>query len=176
MPNPRAAFLGLAATRSISAPPAADSHPTLRQIYDQAGTGHLDRAQQMIHQVMVDHPRSAKAHYVAAELASQAGKLTAGCGELKQAEELDPGLPFATPAAVRALRSALGVGSTRADSWRFGSHEHIFPWFPGILLQTLGAIIWAIVRSRNAGPTGSTLGTGLAGGWTETAGDAGDWS
>src|ERR1700736_5079560 len=51
---------------------AAD--PTMNQIYDAAAAGHLDQAQQMITQVLADHPNSAKAHYVQAELYAKEGK------------------------------------------------------------------------------------------------------
>jgi len=44
----------------------ADTDPTVHQIYEAASSGHLDQAQQMMDQVLRDHPESAKAHYVQA--------------------------------------------------------------------------------------------------------------
>ena len=189
MPNIRAALLGLAATIGFAAPVNADSDATLQQIYDQAHTGHLDQARQMINQVLMDHPRSAKAHFVAAELASRAGNLSAARGQLQQAEQLDPGLHFASPQAVRALKAELGVSAASGYEVPLGALQHSYSWFPGILLAALGFLIWAIVRRRKAtlvpysgapmgatgpypgaypgpmaGPMGSGIGTGIAGG------------
>jgi hypothetical protein len=188
MPNLRAAFLGLAASIGIAAPVSADSDATLQQIYDQARTGHLDQAQQMINQVLMDHPRSARAHFVAAELASRAGNLSIARGQLQQAEQLDPGLHFASAQAVRTLKAELGVGAVSGYEAALSPLQHSFPWFPGILLAALGLLIWAIVRRRSAaqspysgaplgagpygggytgslgGPTGGGLGSGIAGG------------
>ena len=46
--------------------PVLAADPTVDQIYEQAREGHLDQAQQMMNQVLRDHPGSAKAHYVEA--------------------------------------------------------------------------------------------------------------
>jgi hypothetical protein len=90
MRNVRAAFLGLTAAIAFAAPVFADNDPSMQQIYDEARAGHLDQAQQMINQVLRDHPRSGKAHYVAAELAAKEGNLGVARGELGQAEQLAP--------------------------------------------------------------------------------------
>jgi predicted aspartyl protease len=88
---------------------AADADPTMHQVYEAAQSGHLDQAQKMMAQVLRDHPRSGKAHYVEAELYAKQGNYTAARDELSQAEQLDPGLPFAKPAAVQDLKAKLGV-------------------------------------------------------------------
>ena len=44
--------------------------------------GHLDQAQQMMTQVLADHPNSAKAHYVQAELYAREGKAALARSEL----------------------------------------------------------------------------------------------
>lgn len=163
MPNLRAAFLGLAASIAFAAPIHADSDATLQQIYDQARAGHLDQAQQMIDQVLVDHPRSAKAHFVAAELASRAGNLGVARGQLQQAEQIDPGLNFANPQAVRALRAGLGTSRAGGHEVALGPQPHSFSWLPGMVLAGLGLLIWAIVRRRSAPPvpySGAPMGTG----------------
>ena len=65
---------------SFSAPVLADAaaDPTVHQIYEAAEAGRFDQAQQMMDQVLKDHPQSAKAHYVAAPLLWRAGS-TAFC-------------------------------------------------------------------------------------------------
>ena len=85
----------------------ADTEPTVHQIYEAASSGHLDQAQQMMDQVLRDHPNSAKAHYVQSELYAREGKLALARGELARAEQLAPGLPNENPRSVAELKSGL---------------------------------------------------------------------
>ena len=85
----------------------AQAEPTLKQIYDAAQAGRLEQAQTMIQQVLVLHPKSAKAHFVQAELAARQGQIGRAREALAEAEKLAPGLPFAKPEAVQSLRAAL---------------------------------------------------------------------
>ena len=87
----------------------AQPDPTLAEVYSAAQAGHLDKAQTMIQQVLVDHPNSAKAHFVHAELYSRQGELGQAREELAHADKLAPGLPFAKPESVQALRSQLSA-------------------------------------------------------------------
>ncbi len=89
---------------------AADSDPTVDQIYQAAQSGQLAQAEQMVSQVLQDHPRSGKAHYVAAEVYARAGDFSTARRELSAAEALEPGLPFAQPQSVRALEAELAQG------------------------------------------------------------------
>jgi hypothetical protein len=91
----------------------AQSEPTLNQVYATAQEGKLDQAQLMIQQVLVGHPQSAKAHFVRAELFARQGKLENALESLATADRLSPGLAFAKPAAVQALRGQLAVKSPR---------------------------------------------------------------
>ena len=99
---------------------AADAEPTVHQIYEAATSGHLDQAQQMMDQVLRDHPNSAKAHYVQAELYAREGKAALARSELSQAEQLKPGLPDENPRSVQALKSELGLGARTLQGavWR----------------------------------------------------------
>lgn len=85
----------------------AQSEPTLNQVYATAQSGKLDEAQVMIQQVLIAHPQSGKAHFVRAELYARQGKLDLARESLANAEKLSPGLAFAKPEAVQALRSQL---------------------------------------------------------------------
>ncbi len=167
MRNVRAAFLGLTAAIAFAAPVFADNDPSMQQIYDEARAGHLDQAQQMINQVLRDHPRSGKAHYVAAELAAKEGNLGVARGELGQAEQLAPGLPFAEAQSVRALKAQLGQRAGGSASL-LAPQEHSFPWLPVILLVGLVMLVWAIVRRRSTAvvqyPGGAYSGAAVAGG------------
>src|ERR1700761_7626120 len=96
--------LVLIAALVFAGPVLAQADPTLHQIYEAAQAGNLTQAQQMVDQVLRDHPKSAKAHYVAAELYAREGKFPSARQELGTAQTLEPGLPFARADAVRALQ------------------------------------------------------------------------
>jgi hypothetical protein len=89
----------------------AQSEPTMAEIYATAQAGNLDEAQKMITHVLISHPNSAKAHFVQSELSARQGNLSKARDALAKAEALAPGLPFAKPEAVQALRSQLSVRS-----------------------------------------------------------------
>lgn len=130
----------------------ADSDATLSQVYEAANSGHVDQAQQMMAQVLKDHPESAKAHYVEAELDAKQHQYATARTELGTAERLQPGLPFAKPDSVRALQSEIGVssGSTASahPAQMNGGAAAAFPW--GLALVVLGvvAVVWLFARSR----------------------------
>lgn len=94
----------------------AQSEPTLAQIYETARAGKLEQAQVMMQQVLVAHPDSAKAHFVSAELSASQGKLGKAREDLATAEKLAPGLPFAKPETVSALRTQLAAKPATANS------------------------------------------------------------
>jgi hypothetical protein len=107
-----AAALSIGATFALGSPSFAQAaDPTMHQIYEAAEGGHLDQAQQMITQVLADHPTSAKAHYVQAELYAKEGKTPLARAELGTAERLNPGLTSFDPRSVQELKSQLGSGS-----------------------------------------------------------------
>lgn len=85
----------------------AQNEPTIDQIYQAANGGRLDEARSMIDQVLKNHPKSAKAHYVKAEVAARQREAGVARDELATAERLAPGLPFAKPQSVEALRTQI---------------------------------------------------------------------
>ena len=80
-----AATLAAAVTFAVSSPVFAAGDPTVDQVYTAARTGHLDQAQQMITQVLTDHPNSSQAHYIQAELYAREGKAALARTELARA-------------------------------------------------------------------------------------------
>jgi uncharacterized protein len=92
---------------SLVAMPSLAQDPSLHDVYQAAEAGNYAQAQRMMDQVLRDHPNSAKAHYVEAELLARQGKLAAASVQLDFAERLDPGLRFAKPEAVRDLKSRI---------------------------------------------------------------------
>lgn len=69
-------------------PAGAQSEPTIDQVYQAANAGRLAEADKMIEQVLRDHPNSAKAHFVRAELAARESNAALAQAELAKAEGL----------------------------------------------------------------------------------------
>jgi hypothetical protein len=182
MRNYLAASLALATliwAVSFSVPVLADgADPTVHQIYEAAEAGHLDQAQQMMDQVLRDHPKSAKAHFVQSELYAKEGKTALARAELGQAEELDPGLPHETPGSVQALKAQLGSGVRGAQNHQvmnFGAAPAAshFPWGTALIVLLVVGLVWMIFRRRPAVSQYSAGGPVLGGGPGTYAGPAG---
>ena len=103
MRNLRILLLVLAAL-GLAGLAAAQAEPTIQQIYAAAQSGQVDKAREMTQEVLRTHPKSAKAHFVMAELDASQGRLAQARDSLATAESLAPGLPFDRPEAVPALR------------------------------------------------------------------------
>ncbi len=119
--------------------PAWSAEPTVHEIYAVAASGRVHEAQQMMQQVLRNHPNSGQAHFVNSELLARENQLAAARAELATAERLSPGLPFANPQSVQALRARLASSNLAARS---GPSASGIPW--GLLLLG-GAVIFAIV-------------------------------
>jgi hypothetical protein len=141
---------------SFSAPVLAEgaADPTVHQIYEAAEAGHFDQAQQMMDQVLKDHPKSAKAHYVQAELYAKEGKTTLARAELAEAEGYDPGLSHENPRSVQALKSQLGVAARPTQGSRVigmapaPAAPH-FPWGTALIFVVVVGVLWMLFRRRN---------------------------
>ena len=162
----------------------AQSEPTLNQVYEAAQAGRLEQAQTMMQQVLVAHPNSARAHFVQAELSARQGQLGRARDSFATAEKLAPGLPFAKPEAVQALRSQLAGKSSPpavrdpvsrtldAGARAPAAPASSFPWGLGLALVG-GAIAIGIFMRRKtpvapAAPAaysnqGPVQGSGLSG-------------
>lgn len=88
---------------------AAEVDPTVAQIYQAFKSGHIEQAQQMLDKVLRDHPDSAKAHFVQAEMDAAEGHYELARAQLTLAEKLKPGLPNIKPRAVQELKAKLGL-------------------------------------------------------------------
>ncbi len=107
-------WMAVAALLGFGLAMAQSSEPTLNQVYEAAQAGRLEQAQQMVQQVLVAHPNSAKAYFVQAELSARQGQLGRAREALGTAEKLAPNLPFAKPEAVQALRVQLAAKNSPA--------------------------------------------------------------
>jgi len=139
--------LALAASLTLTGGYAVAAEPTIHQVYQAADAGNYREAQAMMDQVLRDHPNSAKAHFVEAELLARQGQLSNAQAELAIAERLEPGLPFARPEAVQELRARLGSahrpGGVPMSASQAGSS---FPW--GMLLVIAGVIVVIALVAR----------------------------
>ena len=89
----------------------AQTEPSMSEIYATAQAGKLDEAQKMITHVLLTHPNSAKAFFVQSELFARQGRIDQARTAMASADRLAPGLPFAKPEAVQALRAQLAAKS-----------------------------------------------------------------
>jgi uncharacterized protein len=149
-------FIWLSAVFLSNGAAFADDSPTLDQVYQAAHAGKMDQAQRMMDKVLKEHPNSAKAHFVEAELLATQGKIGNAEEELKSAERLNPDLSFAKPQAVQELKNRIFGKQiiNQASSSNFQTESgNNFPW--GMLLLGVGAIaaiifIMRAMNSRNA--------------------------
>jgi hypothetical protein len=145
----------------------ADSDPTMDQIYAAAAGGHLDQAQQMITQVLADHPTSAKAHFVQAELYAREGKTALARSELGTAEQLKPGLPFANPRSVQELQAQLGLkvaySPTAGTGIRTVPAAPRFPWGTVLILAAVVGLLLMLFRRRSSSVQYPAAGPGMGG-------------
>ncbi len=138
----------------LAAPAFAEDEPTMHQVYLAAEAGKFNEAQSMMDKVLHDHPNSAKAHFVEAELLAKQGLLSKADIELKTAERLQPGLPFAKQEAVKSLKSRISSTSSGANISDRSIPPAIKDWMPTILLISgIGLIVLLIgfISRRNSG-------------------------
>jgi MYXO-CTERM domain-containing protein len=146
----------------------ASGEPTIQQIYDAANGGKMAEADTMIAKVLKDHPNSAKAHFVQAELLAAQGKLEGARSALAKAKELAPDLSFAKREAVERLTAKLdrpAAAPARTEPARASTPPPApvqaqakggsTPWLP-IALVGLLAVGYLAFRRRVAPPTAPT--------------------
>jgi len=141
-------------------PAARADDPTLHEVYQAVHAGQLTEAQAMMTKVLRDHPDSAKAHYVEAEVLARLGRAAEAQGELDQAERLSPGLAFAKPEAVRSLRTLIAERERgrppvfdRAAPADARSSEGGFPWGPVLIVGGAALLIFLFLRARRMAAT-----------------------
>ena len=155
-----------------SSPAMAQAEPTLKQIYETAAAGKLPEAQIMVQQVLVAHPKSAKAHFVQAEMFSRQGNFPRAREALAEADRLEPGLPFVKPEVVQVLRKQLearpsaaagGTKALNAPQSRTESGASMnttapagssFPWGVALALgiPALAAAVYFGLKKKSAPP------------------------
>lgn len=163
------AFAGLAFAAS----------PTVDQVYQATKAGRIAEAEAMMQQVLAEHPDSASAHFVSAEVEYRAGHLDRARTEFATAEQLSPGLPKVSPRAVAELRAGLASGGmVRSSLVNRAGNGGMSPMV--LFLLVLGAVllvVWLIRRNRQPtviaggyGPNGGMGGAAPMGGPTPMGG------
>jgi hypothetical protein len=137
---------------AFAVPAGADTDPPLSQVYEAVRTGRLEQAQKMMTQVLHDHPKSAKARYVAAEVDAACGNFVLGRQELRLAQELAPGLPFAAPEPVRKLQDKLSR-MPLAPAPPARQAEAGFPWSVLLVIVVGMGVVVALVSLATRKPT-----------------------
>jgi len=123
---------------------SADSDPPVSQVAEARKSGNLEIAQQLVAEVLREQPRSARAHYMNAELYAAEGNPAMGQRELDTAYDLEPSLPFATAESVRALQGKLAREAYMpAASGRVRSGPR-FPW--GLLVVGVVVALATVLR------------------------------
>jgi tetratricopeptide (TPR) repeat protein len=100
-------FVGVFAAALLFTSNLAFAEATLPEVYKAVQSGQLAKADAMMKEVLQNHPNSAKAHYVAAELYLKEGKVEAARNHFIKAQNLAPGLPFAQAESVQKLQVQL---------------------------------------------------------------------
>jgi hypothetical protein len=121
----------------FTAPVFAEEEATMHQVYLAAKAGKFNEAQSMMDKVLKDHPNSAKAHFVEAELLAKQGLFSNAAAELNTAENLQPGLPFARPEAVQNLKNRIASALNGAIQPNIANQSRLFKvkdWSPSVLL------------------------------------------
>jgi hypothetical protein len=155
--SPLITFALLFLTLCFTAPVFAEEDATMHQVYLAAESGKFNEAQSMMDKVLRDHPNSAKAHFVEAELLAKQGLFSNANAELNIAERLQPGLPFAKPEALQNLKQRIASasnGGVQPTNSQQGMPSAAKDWLPIILLMLgiglIALLIWFISR-RNSG-------------------------
>jgi uncharacterized membrane protein YgcG len=145
----------------------ADTDATPHQIYEAAQAGHLAEAQKMIDQVLLDHPQSATAHFIAAELDARIGDFATARQQLLTAKQLDPTEHFANARALSELERQLtgirgGVPSAGTQPFAPAAvHRSAVPWGLIIILAIGAFVLFSIFRGRaQRAAYGQTYGPG----------------
>ena len=100
----------------VSLPVLAAQEPSIHEVFQAAQDGRYIEAQAMMDKVLKEHPNSAKAHYVQAELLAKQGLLSRADTELREAERLDPARAFAKPEAIGKLKAIIAAPRASVQS------------------------------------------------------------
>jgi tetratricopeptide (TPR) repeat protein len=126
-------------------PVFAAEEASMHEVYVATEAGRFNEAQSMMDKVLKDHPNSAKAHYLEAELLAKQGQLSAAQTELNTTERLQPNLSFAKPQALQKLIAQISSTRSIPASNQLPNKNEI-PWGMIFLLVGLVGFIYMAVK------------------------------
>jgi hypothetical protein len=135
---------------ACAGPVLAAADPTIDQVYEAVRAGHVVQAEQMMTAVLRDHPQSAKAHYVAAEVYARGGDSPIARQELSTAQSLAPGLPFVKAESLQALQTELAQAQPTRMRPGYTDLRPAFPMRTVLLVLGGVLVLWLIFRRRAA--------------------------
>ena len=128
----------LFAGAGLSLAPARAASPTPQQIQALIAGGHPDAALADLRGALRAHPQSGVAWYLKAEAEDATGRIAAARASLARAEAYAPGLPFADPGRVAALKAHLADAPAAPRS---GVHVH-----PAVMVIGGLVVLFLLVR------------------------------
>lgn len=148
----------------LSAGPVLAADASIKQVYDEAKSGNIDGALALMAPVLKDHPNSAKAHYVEAELLAKDNRLDDARTELAKAKSLAPGLPGISNHSVQELEAKLNGTPAYASVGHAApvvvEHRAGIPWGLIIIVGLVIFGVLALLRRRAAPDYGPGYGGG----------------
>jgi len=139
-------FVGVFAAAVLLTSNAVFAEATLPEVYKAVQSGQMAKADAMMKEVLQNHPNSAKAHYVAAELYAKEGKVEVARNHFITAQNLAPGLPFAQAESVQKLQVQLAntqVAPAAAQTSIFSN-----PLFWGLIAILVVGIVIVMKRRK----------------------------
>jgi len=116
--------------------------PSIHAISQTVNSGDLKQAHQMIEIVLKAHPKSAKAHYIDAQILVLQGNAQGAKHALKIARELEPNLPFVNQQNVIKLEQKIAsLTHTHSTSHR--------SWIPWIILAIALLVLYFIWKNAS---------------------------
>ncbi|CAM3598420.1 hypothetical protein B0G85_0324 [Polynucleobacter brandtiae] len=144
-------LVGIFAATVLLTSNAAFAEATLPEVYQAIQSGQMAKAGAMMKEVLQNHPNSAKANYVAAELYLKEGKLELARSYFVKAENLAPGLPFVKTESVQKLQAQLATGAPSIATSANPASIFSNPIFWGLIaILIVGIVIVMKRRAKNA--------------------------
>ena len=157
---------------------AALALPTFLQVETEVRQGHYAQAETMLAEVVEARPRSAKAHYVYAEILAHNAKFAKASLEAKTAREIDPAIKFTQPDKFRDFEQmlaselsppvvksrsmpALTAAPTSMVAPRVPEATGIPGWAWGGMLALIGVFLWRGFTRSRATPAATYGATGM---------------
>jgi len=143
--------------------------PTEQQVQAALSRGDYAGAQQMLAEVVQEHPRNARAHYLYAQVLDRNGHAADAVAQLDLAHQADPAMSFTQPARLAAVEQHIRADAARAGnpppnslstqaatssmmSAPVPQHRGTSPigWLAIILVlaAVVGILVWGVRRAR----------------------------